>query len=80
MPQRLAAALLVLVMLGLSWHLGSLQRESLLEQLEQQGRRSLDLYVSHLAGQLDRFAFLPALLADDRRLRALLAAPQGRVR
>lgn len=74
-PSRWLPAVLV-SMLVLSWYIGSLQRASLLEQLEQQGRQELDLYVSHLAGQLDRFAFLPALLADERRLVALLEAPQ----
>ena len=62
-------------MVGLAWFLGDIQRASLLRQLERQGRQELDLYVSHLAGQLGRFAFLPALLADDRRLLDLLEAP-----
>ena len=72
--------LLAPLVLGLSWYLGNLQRESLLDELEQQGRQELDLYVSHLAGQLARFAFLPALLADDNRLQALLLAPGDRAR
>ena len=70
--------LLALSILALSWQLGSLQRSSLLGQLERKGQQELDLYVSHLAGQLDRYAFLPALLADDFRLQSLLIAPGNR--
>ena len=54
--------------MALSWYAGGVQRDSLLAQLEVEGRQQLDLYVSHFAGQLDEFAFLPALLADDHRL------------
>jgi len=78
--QRLAWSLLALSMLALAWYLGSLQRSALLEQLELQGRQELDLYVSHLAGQLNRFAFLPALLADEQRLLGLLDAPDDAAR
>ncbi len=66
------------MILGVSWHLGSLQRDALLGQLERQGRQELDVYVSHLNGQIDRYAFLPALLADDFRLQSLLIAPGNR--
>jgi len=48
---------------------------ALLDDLERKGRQELDLYVSHLSGQLNRYAFLPALLADDFRLQSLLLAP-----
>ena len=65
-------------MLALSWYFGELQREALLDELELQGRQELDLYVSHLEGQLDRFAFLPPLLAGDFRLQSLLIAPRNR--
>jgi two-component system C4-dicarboxylate transport sensor histidine kinase DctB len=78
LPRALGWSLLAVAVLAVSWYLGSLQRESALRQLEISGRQELDLYVSHLAGQLDRFAFLPALLADDFRLQSLLIAPQNR--
>lgn len=68
-------AALVLI---LSWYLGGVQRESLLDELEVQGRQELDLYVSHLKGQLDHYAFLPRLLAGDFRLQSLLIAPRNR--
>ncbi len=74
-PQALGWSLLAAAVLALSWYLGSVQRESALRQLESSGQQELDLYVSHLAGQLDRFAFLPALLAGDFRLQSLLIAP-----
>ncbi|MGD8956320.1 MAG: ATP-binding protein [Chromatiaceae bacterium] len=75
--RRLGGAVLALILLGVSWYLGNLQRESLVEQLEAQGEQELALYVSHLAGQLDRFAVLPALLGDDFRLQSLLLAPHN---
>lgn len=68
---------LALLLAGLSWQLGSLQRGALLDDLEQQARQELDLYVSHLTGQLDRYAFLAPLLADDFRLQSLLIAPDN---
>lgn len=79
LPPSLGWWLLAGVMLALSWYTGNVQRDSLLAQLEVDGRQELDLYVAHLAGQLDEFAFLPALLADDHRLRALLQSPQDTV-
>jgi two-component system C4-dicarboxylate transport sensor histidine kinase DctB len=69
-----AAALMLL----LSWYVGEIQREALLDELELQARQELDLYVSHLEGQLDRYAFLPPLLAGDFRLQSLLIAPRNR--
>ena len=75
-PAAIAGPVLLLAfMLVLSWWLGSLQRESLLDELERKSRQELDLYISHLSGQLGRYAFLPALLADDHRLQALLVLP-----
>jgi len=67
--------LLALAVLALAWSAGGLHREVLLDELERKGRQELDVYVSHLSGQLNRFAFLPALLADDFRLQSLLLAP-----
>jgi len=67
----LATALLVTG----TWLVGEWSRESALAELEERGQRELELYVSHLNGQLDRFAYLPALLSGDERLKALLARP-----
>jgi two-component system C4-dicarboxylate transport sensor histidine kinase DctB len=61
----------------LAWTVGDLQRDALVERIETQGRQEIDLYVSHLSGQLDRYAFLPGLLADDFRLQSLLIAPRN---
>lgn len=76
--QRLGWSLLVAAIVGLSWQLGSIQRDSLLDELEVKGRQELDLYVSHLSGQIEQFSFLPALLGDDQRLRTLLLLPDDR--
>ena len=76
LPSGLGWWLLAGLILALSWYVGTVQRDSLLAQLEVDGRQQLDLYVSHLAGQLDEYDFLPALLADDDRLHALLESPQ----
>jgi two-component system C4-dicarboxylate transport sensor histidine kinase DctB len=73
--RRWAWGLAGVVLAALAWQLGSVQRTVLLDDLVAQGRQQLDLYVSHLAGQLNRYAFLPALLADDFRLQSLLIAP-----
>ncbi|MGB5563858.1 MAG: ATP-binding protein [Sedimenticolaceae bacterium] len=69
--------LLALIMLTLSWQLGSVQRGYLLEGLKMQGQQELNLYVSHLEAKLDRYAFVPALLAEDFRLQSLLIAPRN---
>lgn len=58
-----------------AWHVGSMHRQVLLDDRRAAGRQELDLYASHLSGQLNRFAYLPALLADDFRLQSLLIAP-----
>lgn len=67
--------LIGLSLVAAAWYVGNLQREVLLDRLESQGHQEIDLYVSHLTGQLDRYAFLPGLLADDFRLQSLLIAP-----
>jgi len=69
---------LALLMLAASWYIGSLQRDALFEEIELNARQELGLYVSHLDGQFDRFAYLPPLLADDFRLHSLLIAPTNR--
>lgn len=74
-PVRWGGWLVAAVLFALAWQIGSLQRDALLDELKNQGRQEVDLYVSHLAGQLNRYAFLPALLADDFRLQSLLIAP-----
>jgi two-component system C4-dicarboxylate transport sensor histidine kinase DctB len=73
--RRGAWPLVGLVIVLIAWHVGSLQRDVLLDRLEAQGRQEIDLYLSHLSGQLDRYAFLPELLADDFRLQSLLLSP-----
>lgn len=78
LKRRLGWLGLAAFMLILSWYLGSVQRESLLDELELQGRQELALYVSHLESQLERYAFLPPLLAGDFRLQSLLIAPNNR--
>lgn len=70
--------LLAAIIVSLSWIAGSLQRASLLDDIERKAQQELDLYVSHLEGQFDRFAYLPPLLADDFRLHSLLIAPANR--
>ncbi|MCB1801271.1 MAG: sensor histidine kinase [Gammaproteobacteria bacterium] len=75
---RCAVALLLLAAGALAWLVGNLQRASLLEEVDRRAQQELALYVSHLAGQLDRFAYLPPLLGDDFRLQSLLIAPNNR--
>ncbi|HEY5720303.1 MAG TPA: PAS domain S-box protein, partial [Gammaproteobacteria bacterium] len=69
-----AAALLLLVAaaIGLTWR-WSLQREvGLLQVISGQ---NLDLYVTHLEGELDRYEYLPAILSQRVELLGLLRAP-----
>ncbi len=70
--------LVAALILVLSWLAGSLQHGVLLADIERKAQQELDLYVSHLEGQFDRFAYLPPLLADDFRLHSLLIAPNNR--
>lgn len=70
-----ALGLAAILTLLFAWWLGALQHRALLDELALKGRQQLDLYVSYLNGQLGRYAFLPALLADDDRLASLLADP-----
>jgi len=75
--RRTAWPLVGLIIGLVAWNVGSLQRDVLLDRLEARGRQEIDLYLSHLNGQLDRFAFLPGLLADDFRLQSLLLSPRN---
>lgn len=75
---RYAVWLLLSAAVSLAWFVGNVQRAGLLEEVERRAQQELDLYVSHLGGQLDRFAFLPPLLGEDFRLQSLLIAPNNR--
>lgn len=58
------------------WHLGQRVRDSGLEALEAEGRQRLELYAGTLSNAIEKYAYLPAVLARDDDIRALLAGPR----
>lgn len=65
----------LVLLLAIGWRVEEWNGARALSQLDVQGQQEVELYVSHLNGQLDRFAYLPALLSGDGRIRQLLATP-----
>lgn len=58
------------------WQTAHWSRESALANLEAGSRHQLSLYVAHLQGQLEKYEFLPELLATNKRLVHLLQHPE----
>ncbi|MFC3608512.1 sensor histidine kinase [Stutzerimonas tarimensis] len=68
-------ALLSLLLLPLLWPLKHLAERYYTDQLLEQNRQTLDLYVANLLGTLHRYEVLPAILGDLPVLRRALEAP-----
>ena len=64
------AAFCLLLWAGARW-----ARQGALAELQQQARLELERYVAHLQGQLEKYEFLPVVLASNRRLVSLLQHP-----
>lgn len=77
---QLALALLALSLAILVWFGANWARARELAQLESSSRHQLNLYVSHIQGQLEKYEFLPELLATNQRLVYLLKNPKDRDR
>jgi two-component system C4-dicarboxylate transport sensor histidine kinase DctB len=77
---RLFIIALALVLCFLVWQTASWTKQTSLSVLEEQARNQLRLYVSNLQGQLQKFEFLPELLATNKRLVYLLQNPADRER
>ena len=56
------------------WQLGALVRERALAELAVAGGQRLEFYASTVATALDKYAYLPNILARDKDIRGLLAA------
>ena len=55
-------------------------QERSLQELRISGQRQLNIYVTHLKGQLEKYEFLPELLSTNARLVDLLKRPKDRER
>ncbi len=74
-PRWRSLALLALLLAPLLWPLQFFAERYYREELLEQNRQTLDLYVANLFGTLRRYEVLPNILADLPPLRALLVAP-----
>lgn len=73
--------MLVLFVAALAlWQVGSWKREAALDSLQESSRQELRRYVLHLQGQLEKYEFLPVVLASNKRLVHLLLNPGDRER
>jgi len=65
-----------LVLSGLlAWWSGNAFRQSGMQDIEARGRQRLGLYLSSFRNHLEKYEYLPGVLAQDRDVRALLRNP-----
>lgn len=76
-PRNLILGILAVVLLfvGVLWVTARVTEASALSQLLNHGNRDLRLYIANIRRELDRYEYLPKLLANDSRVKALVAAP-----
>ena len=74
-PRWRSLALLALLLAPLLWPLQQLAERYYRDELVQQNRQTLDLYVANLLGTLRRFEVLPPILGDLPSLRGVLLNP-----
>lgn len=76
-PARQLVMLLLIACLftGVLWVTARVTQASSLQELLSRGNRDLQLYMANIRQELDRYEYLPKLLADDSRLQALLNNP-----
>jgi len=75
-PRWRSLALLALLLAPLLWPLQQLAERYYRDELVEQNRQTLDLYVANLLGTLHRFEVLPQILGDLPALRGMLLQPQ----
>ena len=78
--RRRSLLLLALLLAPLLWPLQGVVQRHYSEQLAEQNRQTLDLYVANLLGTLRRFEVLPAIFGQLPVLRAPLLAPEEAAR
>jgi two-component system C4-dicarboxylate transport sensor histidine kinase DctB len=76
----IATLLVAVVYAILLWQVAQLVREQTLQELQLSGQRQLNIYATHLKGQLEKYEFLPELLSTNARLVELLKRPGDRRR
>jgi two-component system C4-dicarboxylate transport sensor histidine kinase DctB len=79
-PRWRNLALFALLLAPLLWPLQQLAERYYRNELTEQNRQTLDLYVANLLGTLNRYEVLPRILGDLPALRAVLQADAPAVR
>lgn len=80
-PRKGLLVLLIIMLYVLMLFLLTQQvRSSALQSVELRGKQQLDLYLTYVSGQLDKFEFLPELLSTNTRVRDFLRHPDEAVR
>lgn len=79
-PRWRNLALLALLLAPLLWPLQQLAERYYRNELTEQNRQTLDLYVANLLGTLNRYEVLPRILGDLPALRAVLQHDSPQVR
>ncbi|MCW8155832.1 sensor histidine kinase [Stutzerimonas stutzeri] len=79
-PRWRNLALLALLLAPLLWPLQQLAERYYRNELTEQNRQTLDLYVANLLGTLNRYEVLPRILGDLPALRTVLQADSPAVR
>ncbi len=74
-PRWRSLALLAICLAPLLWPLEHLAERYYRNELANQNRQTLDLYVANLLGTLHRYETLPQILGDLPALRAVLTSP-----
>ncbi len=62
---------------GVLWGTAHYARRSALARLRSRGNHDLQLYLANIRRELDRYRYLPRLLAADRRVRNLMQHPDN---
>ncbi|MCU7845232.1 MAG: sensor histidine kinase [Candidatus Thiodiazotropha sp. (ex Monitilora ramsayi)] len=81
LSKKWLVTLIVAGLYGLTlWQIAELVQEQTLSEMNINGQRQLNIYVTHLKGQLEKYEFLPELLSTNARLVELLKRPGDRER
>lgn len=76
--RKLILPLLVIFTVLSLWQIGGWKREEALSDLQESSRQELHRYVLHLQGLLEKYEFLPGVLATNKSLVQLLQNPGDR--
>ena len=79
-PRWRSLAVLALLLIPLLWPLHQLAERYYSNELAEQNKQTLDLYVANLLGTLRRYEVLPPILADLPAIRLTLQAPENPAR